>query len=92
MRDAVCGADAVVVAGGGNMASTWPLHIFERAALPALLARAAGIPFVVTGQTLGPQLDRADPELVASLLRSARLVGVREHASADLALRLGVLR
>ena len=87
--EAVSGADAVAVAGGGNLASTWPMHVFERAALGAIAERA-GRPLVVTGQTFGPRLDRADRELVASLLRSARLVGVREHASADLALRLGV--
>ena len=87
--DAVSGADAVAVAGGGNLASTWPMHVFERAALGAIAERA-GRPLVVTGQTLGPRLDPADRELVGSLLRSARLVGVREHASADVARRLGV--
>ena len=72
--DAVSGADAVAVAGGGNLASTWPLHVFERAALGAIAERA-GRPLVVTGQTLGPRLEPADRELVGSLLRSARLVG-----------------
>jgi polysaccharide pyruvyl transferase WcaK-like protein len=87
--DAVSGADAVAVAGGGNLASNWPTHVFERAALGAIAERT-GRPLVVTGQTLGPRLDPADRELVATLLRSARLVGVREHASADVARRLGV--
>lgn len=87
--EAVSGADAVAIAGGGNLASTWPMHVFERAALGGIAERA-GRPLVVTGQTFGPRLDRADRELVASLLRSAQLVGVREHASADLARRLGV--
>ncbi|MFI8593112.1 polysaccharide pyruvyl transferase family protein [Microbacterium sp. NPDC078428] len=89
VRDAVSGADAVVVAGGGNMASTWPLHIFERAAL-ALLARAAGIPFVVTGQTLGPHLSDDDRAVLAGALGSARLVGLRESASGRLARDLGI--
>ena len=70
--DAVSGADAVAVAGGGNLASTWPMHVFERAALGAIAERA-GRPLVVTGQTLGPRLDPADRELVGALLRSARL-------------------
>lgn len=87
--DVVSDADAVAVAGGGNLASNWPMHVFERAALGAIAERT-GRPLVVTGQTLGPRLDPADLELVAALLRSARLVGVREHASADVARRLGV--
>jgi len=89
--DAVAGADAVAVAGGGNMASNWPMHVFERAALGAV-AEAFGRPLVVTGQTIGPRLDPADGALVGGLLRSARLVGVRERASERLALELGVAR
>ena len=87
--DAVAGADAAAVAGGGNMASNWPMHVFERAAL-GVIAEAFGRPLVVTGQTLGPRLDPAERELVGGLLRRARLVGVREHASERLALELGV--
>lgn len=87
--DAVAAADAVVVAGGGNMASNWPMHVFERAALGAI-ARRLGRPVVVSGQTLGPRLDAADRELVGGLLRAARLVGVRELPSARLAAGLGV--
>ena len=87
--EAVAGADAVAIAGGGNLASTWPLHVYERAALAAIAERL-GRPLVVTGQTLGPRLEAADRELVGGMLRSARLVGVREHASAELARELGV--
>ena len=36
---AVAEADGVVVAGGGNLASTWPLHVYERAALAGIAAR-----------------------------------------------------
>ncbi len=89
--DAVAGADAAAIAGGGNMASNWPMHVFERAAL-GVIAEAFGRPLVVTGQTLGPRLDPAERELVGGLLRRARLVGVREHASERLALELGVPR
>ena len=85
---AVQTADVVVIAGGGNMTSIWPSHIFERATLGAL-AVAAGTPLVVSGQTLGPQLDDADGVLLAGLLRSADLVGVREGDSLALAERLG---
>ena len=70
--DAVAGADAVVIAGGGNLASNWPLHVFERAALVAIAERLDR-PLVVSGQTFGPRLEGVDRELVGRLLRSARL-------------------
>ncbi|MFE1645988.1 polysaccharide pyruvyl transferase family protein [Microbacterium sp. P01] len=89
--EAVRSADAVAVAGGGNMASTWPMHVYERAAL-GLIAERYGRPVVVTGQTLGPRLTVADRDLLGALLRGARLVGVRERASERLALELGVER
>lgn len=85
---AVAGSDGVVIAGGGNLASTWPLHVYERAALAGAAARL-GKPVVVTGQTLGPDLRGRDRELVADLLAAARLVGVRESASHRLARELG---
>ncbi|ROQ36569.1 polysaccharide pyruvyl transferase WcaK-like protein [Frondihabitans sp. PhB188] len=87
--DAVRSADAVAVSGGGNMASIWPMHIFERATLAAL-ARVFAKPFVVSGQTIGPELVGDDRRLVAELLGSARLVGLRERASLALVHDLGV--
>ena len=87
--DAVRRSDAVVIAGGGNLASTWPLHVFERVAV-ARLAAAAGVPLAVTGQTLGPALNADDRALVSALLRSAEVVGVRERRSFELAAALGV--
>jgi polysaccharide pyruvyl transferase WcaK-like protein len=81
--------DAVVITGAGNLASTWPVHIVERLEL-ARRARARGIPFVITGQTLGPGLVPDDELMLAELLQSAALVGVRESASFALASRLGV--
>ena len=80
--------DLVVIAGGGNMTSIWPSHIFERAALAAL-ASAAGIPVVISGQTLGPQLDADDALMLSGLLETADLVGVRERDSLRLADTLG---
>ncbi len=87
--DAVRAADGVLVTGGGNLASTWPLHVFERATL-ARVAAANGTPFVVSGQTFGPELSGADRALVAGMLNSARLTGAREPSSAALARELGV--
>jgi polysaccharide pyruvyl transferase WcaK-like protein len=86
---AVAEADGVLIAGGGNLASTWPLHVYERAALTGAAARL-GRPVVVSGQTLGPDLRGRDRELVAELLATARLVGVRESTSYGLARDLGV--
>lgn len=86
---AITESDGVVVAGGGNLASTWPMHVFERVTLAAV-AGALGKPFVITGQTLGPALSGDDRDLVATMLAAARLVGVREGASFALAQKLGV--
>jgi len=87
--DAIRGSDGVAVTGGGNLASTWPSHIFERLAIAAI-ADALSIPFVVSGQTLGPQLTEEDSALAARLLGLARLVSVRESASLAVADSLGV--
>ncbi|QKJ18562.1 polysaccharide pyruvyl transferase family protein [Microbacterium hominis] len=76
-------------AGGGNLASRWPVHIFERTALAAM-ARERGLPLVVTGQTFGPDLEDGDDERVASLVRSAALVSVRESISGALVRSWGV--
>ena len=89
VAEAVHAADGVVIAGGGNMTSLWPHHVYERATLGALAA-AAGIPLVVTGQTIGPELGPRDAELVAGLLSSARLVGLREPSSYALVSGLAV--
>jgi len=81
--EAIGASSLVVVTGAGNIASNWPLHIFERAAI-AEIARLAGVPFVVSGQTIGPSLNPDDAALVRQLLGSARLVGLRESASFEL--------
>jgi polysaccharide pyruvyl transferase WcaK-like protein len=87
--DAVRASDGVAVSGGGNMASTWPSHIFERGTIGEI-ARLLDRPLVVSGQTIGPHLDDADRVLVTRLLSSARLVGLREAPSHAFSLELGV--
>jgi polysaccharide pyruvyl transferase WcaK-like protein len=79
--DAVSG---VLIAGGGNLASRWPVHVYERTTLAAM-ARARGLPVVVTGQTFGPDLEPEDARRVAEMTRAAARTGVREHDSAALA-------
>lgn len=80
---AIGASSLVVVTGAGNIASNWPLHIFERAAI-AEIARLADVPFVVSGQTIGPSLSPDDAAIVRQMLGSARLVGLRESASFEL--------
>ncbi len=87
--EAIRGSDGVAITGGGNLASTWPSHIFERLGV-AGIAKALEKPIVVSGQTLGPQLTDDDAALVARLLGLARIVSVRESASLAVAQALGV--
>ena len=85
----VAAADAVVIAGGGNLSSIWPELILERVAI----GRLAGVfskPLVVSGQTVGPALSARDEALVAELLGRARFVGVCDDVSVDIVRRLGV--
>lgn len=82
-------ADGLVITGGGNIASNWPLHVFERGVLGEIAA-GLEIPLVVSGQTIGPVVLPVDRSRVATLLRSARLVGLREPASFELVAELGV--
>ncbi len=89
VHEALDAARGLLVAGGGNLSSGWPDHLYERAALIAL-ARRRGLPVVVSGQTLGPRLDGREREILGWALRQATLVGVRERASHRLALALGV--
>lgn len=87
--EAVRAADGVAIAGGGNIMSNWPTHIFERGTLGEI-ARVTGTPLVISGQTIGPYLTADDEVLVTRLLTRAALVGVRESHSYDYALRFGV--
>lgn len=88
--EAIADTDGVVVAGGGNLASRWPVHIYERATL-ARIAGELGRPVVITGQTFGPDLEPHDRTLLSRALQNARLVGVREKTSLALARELGVV-
>ena len=82
-------SDAVLIAGGGNLNSTYGWLLYERAAVAAI-ARHFGKPLVVSGQTLGPTLTTTDATLLGNFLGSAQLVGVRESRSYRLALDLGL--
>jgi polysaccharide pyruvyl transferase WcaK-like protein len=86
---ALAESDGLVLSGGGNLSSSWPDLLYERAAL-LHLAGIFGKPAVVLGQTLGPRLAGDERTLLAETLPTARFVGVREAPSAALALALGV--
>lgn len=81
--------DGIVIAGGGNMNSTYGWLLYERAAY-ALVAQAREIPLVISGQSVGPVLTEADAETLRSMLASAQLVGMREHFSHTWALEHGI--
>lgn len=85
---AIEAADGVLVCGGGNIASQFPVHLQERLVL-AEVARRLGKPVVITSQTLGPMLKPHDVDAVGAMLASADLVGAREASSYALALELG---
>ena len=82
-------ADALWISGGGNLRSTWPEHIWERAAL-LRIAGCLSKPALITGQTLGPEFTARERELLGELLPKAAFVGVRERPSLGQALSLGV--
>jgi polysaccharide pyruvyl transferase WcaK-like protein len=86
--EAIRDGGGVVITGGGNLASTWPAHIFERLAIAAI-ADAVGKPVVVSGQTIGPFVSAEDAVLLRRLFSIARLVSVRESRSLTLAEQLG---
>jgi polysaccharide pyruvyl transferase WcaK-like protein len=86
---ALDGADAALCSGGGNLSSSWPELLAQRVELLEA-ARARTLPVVVTGQTIGPDLDDDQRTALAGALRAVSLVGVRELPSAALAVALGV--
>lgn len=73
----------VLHTGGGNLASRWPEHVFERATLVEL-ARARGLPVVFSGQTLGPDLIGDDEPLIRAAVAASVLFGARESSTHDL--------
>lgn len=87
LRDRLRQSDAVIIGGGGNLNSRYGWLLYERAAVAAV-ARHLGKPYVVTGQTLGPELSKADRMVLTELLTGARLVGLRDEASFELAKQL----
>lgn len=81
------GADALVIGGGGSLTSRFGWLLDERLAT-ALVARHLGLPVVLSGQSLGPELTPPDRESARELLELCTLVGLRDAHSARLAREL----
>ncbi|WP_084127797.1 polysaccharide pyruvyl transferase family protein [Demequina sp. NBRC 110055] len=74
---AIRDADAVIIAGGGNMNSRDYHLLFERVAAKRI-AEHFGTPLYITSQTVGPMLDEPDRDLIVELLDYATAFGARE--------------
>ncbi len=81
--EAVAQADAVVIAGGGNMNSRYIHHLYERVALTRV-AKHFGKPLFVTSQTVGPALREPDAAFVREIMDYARCFGAREGFTHEL--------
>jgi polysaccharide pyruvyl transferase WcaK-like protein/GT2 family glycosyltransferase len=74
--------DVVMMAGGGNLNAYWPALIARRAAIAAA-ANAAGVPYLVTGQGIGPISAEIIP-MLSFLFGGAVAVATRDPASLEL--------
>ncbi|WIE66325.1 polysaccharide pyruvyl transferase family protein [Curtobacterium sp. MCLR17_036] len=88
---AIARADAVLIAGGGNLNSRHVQHVFERASM-ARIARHFGKPLALTSQTIGPDIADGDRALLQEILDDAVVIGARETDTEALLLRHGVDR
>ncbi|WP_185973117.1 polysaccharide pyruvyl transferase family protein [Aeromicrobium piscarium] len=80
---AVRGADAVLIAGGGNLNSGHAGQLMERVAL-ATVARAHGKPLFVSGQTVGPYLREDHRSLIREMIDYATAFAARESFTFDM--------
>ncbi len=78
--------DVILFAGGGNLTDNFPDIASWRTAIAAT-ARAQGIPYIVSGQGVGP-LTAATEAMVTFLAEGAVRFGVRDPFSADCLRRL----
>lgn len=81
--------DGILIAGGGNMNSTYGWLLYQRAAF-GLVAQAHDIPLVISSQSYGPVWTEQDAGILTELLDSAQLVGSREISSHTWALENGI--
>ena len=72
---------AAVLLGGGSLTSLWGDGLVAPRAVLGSALRQAGVPYVLSGQGLGP-LDDVDRALVDQLAEGARAVAARDARSA----------
>ena len=80
--DAVHDADAVIIAGGGNLTSTYVHQLYERLAL-VRVAKHFNKPVYATSQTIGSTFRPADVPVIAEILQSVEVFGAREQYTYD---------
>ena len=73
-------ASGLVIAGGGNVSSSFSNHLFERLAL-SRLARHFDVPVAISSQTFGPLFWPEHEPLLAELFSLATAIGTREGYS-----------
>ncbi len=78
--------DVVLFAGGGNLNSYWPELIARRAAIAAA-ANAAGVPYLLSGQGVGPVSAEIIP-MLSFLIGGASAVATRDPHSLRLLRRI----
>jgi polysaccharide pyruvyl transferase WcaK-like protein len=84
------GYRAAVFAGGGSITSRWRTGLIDPRARLARRLAEAGVPYVLSGQGIGPLTTDDDRRVVAGLLQGAHRVAVRDLRSAELCRTLGV--
>jgi polysaccharide pyruvyl transferase WcaK-like protein len=83
----VARASLLHLCGGGNLTSLFK-HEIQLRSLYALVALEAGVPVIVTGQTIGPDLDPEDRQLLTRWLPRVSYLGTRDRRSAQIASEL----
>jgi polysaccharide pyruvyl transferase WcaK-like protein len=78
--------DVVLIAGGGNLNTYWPGLIARRVAIAAA-AKAAGIPYILSGQGVGPISSEIIP-MLSFLVGGAGTVATRDVLSMRLLKRI----
>ncbi|MFF2370073.1 polysaccharide pyruvyl transferase family protein [Agromyces sp. NPDC058110] len=78
---AIASADALLIAGGGNLNSRY-LHLALDRICAVRLAEKFGVPIFVSSQTVGPIVSDEDRALIMEIPEKATLFGARDSASA----------
>lgn len=94
-RNIIGQSDFVISKGGHMLYSRRPWHPMDWSNLfahlyPLLVAKQLGIPYAIWGHSLGPFADPLSRKMTSWILKDAKVVGVRETISYELAMKLGI--